>query len=196
MCRKNILFRFCIEVLKFKEIKMKENQIEKNSQNSDEIQSIDEDQDIDTGVSIIDKKLFESENFQKTLGIKKILTFCTRFSNGYLWCLGYIIICIAIYTYFGYQWFQKNHYLSDAFYASLILPVLGIITLVWSDIVLTVQTKKLKEHYPEKTKNLWILYLFGVILIIPSVVAAIITNPICKKILNELDDAESINKYK
>lgn len=148
----------------------------------------DQDEDIDENICIIDKSLYESEEYQNILNIKKIASYCVRFASGYLLDLVVIIIIVAINIWLSYK--IDDPAIQERFWAVIVFLIITGIVLIWADIILIIKAKKLKEFYPDKIKNLWILYLVGLFTIIPSIIAAIITNSVGKKILDELDKKE------
>lgn len=79
----------------------------------------------------------------------------------------------------------------DFIYALTADIFVGIILLVM-DIVLIVRTNVLKNYYPEHS-NLWIVFLVGLFIAIPSFVAAIMTISACKKI--EKNNYNSSNNF-
>lgn len=148
----------------------------------------DDENDIDDDICIVDKSLYESDEYQNILYTKRITSFCVRFAMGYLWDLVFIIVLIGVSVWLYYT--VDSAIAKERFWAVLAFLIIASLFLIWADILLIIKTKKLKEYYPDRIKNLWILYLIGLFVIIPSVIASYLTNSICKKILNELDEKE------
>lgn len=138
---------------------------------------------------------------QNNVEAKKVVKSCKSTASAYLWMFFIdLIFCVISIVYFGKFVYEiainidsstsNNSQLNlspaaqyDFLVFAIIIAItsiIGFILLVLA-IVLTVKTNTLKKLYP-KNESLWILFLIGIFILIPGLVAAFMTISSCKKI--------------
>lgn len=150
--------------------------------------------------NVINQDDLNRQAYQKIMRIKRLVVTCNSWNIGYISFLVLFIISLVLLVYLSCLMTDElnkdsSFVIPVEFWEFLLYPILDFIFLEIAGFVLLMKTKKLKEQYPEKIRNLPILYLVGLFLLVPSFVAAILLISTCKKINKEIDAQLSARNY-
>lgn len=150
--------------------------------------------------NVINQDDLNRQAYQKIMRTKRLIVICNSWNIGYISFLVLFIISLVLLVYLSCLMTDElnkdsSFVIPVEFWEFLLYPILDFIFLEITGFVLLMKTKKLKEQYPEKIRNLPILYLVGLFLLVPSFVAAILLISTCKKINKEIDAQLCVRNY-
>lgn len=146
----------------------------------------------------INQDYLNRQDYLKNIRAKRDISTCLILCISYIAFFVFIVITLGLFIWLSTQeeFIENPNILLSADSVEVIIyPIIDFIFLEIVSAFLLFKTKKIKEGYPEEMKKLWIWYLLGLFLLIPSFVASIITINKCKKITKEINEKLNSPKY-